>query len=189
MAPPRKDLKGNIFGDLTVEKINRITPKGEAYWECRCICGGTHTVRSSHLVAGNVYRCRLCRFLGRCKGRGRMSKRYWNQVIRGAERRNLSVVLSSEEAYALYLKQNNECALTGVPITFSYKSSGTDSTASLDRIDSARGYVVDNVQWIHKDVNRMKMDLSEDKLLEWCTLLLSYRKAHDAHHNSRINQK
>ena len=34
-------------------------------------------------------------------------------------------------------------------------------TASLDRIDSKKGYIEGNVQWVHKNVNKMKMDLDE----------------------------
>lgn len=39
-------------------------------------------------------------------------------------------------------------------------------TASLDRIDGARGYVEGNVWWVHKDVNVMKMDLEVDYFVD-----------------------
>ena len=31
-------------------------------------------------------------------------------------------------------------------------------TASLDRIDSTKGYVRGNIQWVHKDINWFKRD-------------------------------
>jgi hypothetical protein len=44
-------------------------------------------------------------------------------------------------------------------------------TASLDRIDSSKGYFKGNVQWIHKDLNVMKMDLTEEKFIDYCKLV------------------
>ena len=45
-------------------------------------------------------------------------------------------------------------------------------TASLDRIDSNKGYTIDNVQWVHKDINKMKMDLEEDVFIDNCKLII-----------------
>ena len=33
---------------------------------------------------------------------------------------------------------------------------------------SSEGYIENNVQWVHKHVNRMKSDKSDDEFLEWC---------------------
>ena len=49
-------------------------------------------------------------------------------------------------------------------------------TASLDRIDSTRGYTVDNIQWIHKDLNRMKWNLPNDYFINICTLVANHNK-------------
>lgn len=70
--------------------------------------------------------------------------------------------------YAADLKerQGGACALTGVPLTFDGAYSGID--ASLDRIDSTRGYVVGNVQWVHKAINMMKGTLKEPEFVKWC---------------------
>jgi hypothetical protein len=44
-------------------------------------------------------------------------------------------------------------------------------TASLDRIDSKLGYNINNIQWVHKDVNTIKWDLSHDKFIEICQII------------------
>jgi peroxiredoxin family protein len=49
-------------------------------------------------------------------------------------------------------------------------------TASLDRKDSSKGYTKDNIQWIHKDLQKMKMDMPEDKFINWCNLIIENRK-------------
>ena len=52
----------------------------------------------------------------------------------------------------------------------------TCNNHSLDRIDSKKGYVKGNVQWVHKTVNRLKMDLSEEELMYWCNLIVRSAK-------------
>ena len=41
-------------------------------------------------------------------------------------------------------------------------------TASLDRKDSSLGYTLDNIQWVHRTVNKIKLDLQQDEFVEWC---------------------
>ena len=69
----------------------------------------------------------------------------------------------------LYLQQNRKCNLTGLALCF--KQNGEPQTASLDRIDSSRGYVEGNVQWVHKDINNMKQDYSMNEFLTYCKLI------------------
>lgn len=44
-------------------------------------------------------------------------------------------------------------------------------TASLDRIDSSKGYTEDNVWWINKHVNIMKNVYELDYFLDICSLI------------------
>ena len=46
---------------------------------------------------------------------------------------------------------------------------------SLDRIDSSKGYTKDNVQWLHKDVNNLKMDFDQKEFLEWCKKIVKHK--------------
>jgi len=41
-------------------------------------------------------------------------------------------------------------------------------TASLDRIDSSKGYIEENVHWVHKRINVMKGNMSEQEFLNFC---------------------
>lgn len=45
---------------------------------------------------------------------------------------------------------------------------GSTTTASLDRIDSSSGYGLENIQWLHKDINIMKNVHSQDYFLSLC---------------------
>lgn len=84
--------------------------------------------------------------------------------------------LTIEHAWSLFEGQNGRCALTNEPIRFESQSSrrkGKVQTASLDRIDSSKGYVEGNVWWVHKDVNRMKNDFPLDRFLDVCRKVAS----------------
>ena len=106
------------------------------------------------------------------KGCGELSGSYWYAVKSGANARNLDVEVTIEEAWELYENQNRKCALSGLDISFTETvQRKNDTTASLDRIDSSRGYVPGNIQWVHKTVNRMKTDLTQEEFIKFCKLI------------------
>ena len=86
----------------------------------------------------------------------------------------MELSITIEDAWNKYLQQNGKCALSGVDIMLRGQEMGISSkyvhkktTASLDRIDSSLGYTIDNIQWIHKDLNQMKSDRSMETFLYW----------------------
>ena len=108
------------------------------------------------------------------KGHGEISGRYWHTTYVKAIERELKFEISIEYAWDLFLKQNRRCALTGVLLEFrnsNYKRKKVMLVASLDRIDSSKGYSIGNVQWIHKDINKMKQSFSQDYFKEMCILV------------------
>jgi len=52
------DLKGQKFGRLTVLRDSGQRTNGKIMWVCRCICGDTVNVRSSHLIGGQIQSCK-----------------------------------------------------------------------------------------------------------------------------------
>lgn len=106
---------------------------------------------------------------------GDISGTYLYRLKRNAELRDLEFTVTLEHLWELLQKQEFKCALTGLPISVSFKSTAK-YTASVDRIDSAKGYVECNVQWVHKDVNKMKLDLSESRFFELCRLVVENGK-------------
>ncbi len=94
-------------------------------------------------------------------------KASWASINSGAASRGLEMLIDREFLRELFDKQNGLCSLTGEPLTFKGESHDK-TTASLDRIDSSRGYVPDNVQWVHREVNIMKLDHEQSKFIELC---------------------
>jgi len=50
------------------------------------------------------------------------------------------------------------------------------NTASLDRIDCNKSYSIENIQWVHKDVNIMRNAYSIDRFVEICKLVSEKHK-------------
>lgn len=171
------DLSGEKFDFLTVVELScRDKLKGKTYWRCICDCGEERVVDSSVLKSKTVIaRCSFCKIKAdkelRWKGYGEISGDFYSSIIRGAKSRKIDFNVSIEELWDLFLRQDRRCALTGQEIVLSAGKKLGKSTASLDRIDSKIGYNTDNVQWIHKDINIIKGDFSQEYFIKLCHLI------------------
>lgn len=100
-------------------------------------------------------------------------------IKRGARDRNLEFLVSIEYLWQLFEKQQGKCALSGINIEFKkfgYKIDRKTQTASLDRIDSSKGYIEGNVQWVHKRINRMKGNMTDEQFIGWCQKVVNNNK-------------
>lgn len=99
---------------------------------------------------------------------------------RKAKERDLEWSLDPKYLWELYLAQGGKCAISGVPILLTTKIDQNNNldrsehTASLDRIDNSVGYVVGNVQWVHKTINRIRRELTITDFVKWCKLVSEY---------------
>lgn len=93
----------------------------------------------------------------------------------GAKKRKIDFMITMEDTWDIFENQNKKCALTGIPLKFR-KGMNREQTASLDRIDSAKPYTKDNVQWVHKEINRMKGALLDDEFIEYCKKVVLWNK-------------
>lgn len=181
---------GQRCGIWTVQGQGTSNKRG-ARWRCICDCGTERDVPSAALTNGKSASCgclsKARLFEVKWKGVGELGRDRWSAIVRGAQQRNLCVEVSIDDVWELFLKQNRQCALSNLPLTMfeyttrynqydynKYKNDGPhkgrriNGTASLDRIDSSKGYTLDNIQWIHKDLNTMKMAFDQKYFLEMC---------------------
>lgn len=78
--------------------------------------------------------------------------------------------------WEIFLKQGKKCALTGEILYFSpIQTDRKKSNASLDRIDSSKGYTENNIQWVLKNINLMKRELSDKDFIEICRKVVQYK--------------
>ncbi len=93
--------------------------------------------------------------------------RYW-KTRNTAIKRGLDFTLTMDDLEDLFQKQDQRCPYTGWKLTFASSTTAYDGTASLDRIDSSKGYVKGNVQWVNKHVNLMKNAHTHEDFVELC---------------------
>jgi len=171
------DIQGKQFEKWTVVVEDIENKSKNTYWRCVCECGAEASVDGSHLRKGKSVSCRKC---SGSKHKGKLNSRVWCRARYGAKKRGYKFAISKLHLYDLfYKKQEEKCALTGVSLHIANTVEGDkrgESTASLDRIDSSFGYVKGNVQWVHKEINKMKMDLKEDRFIELCGLVAKYKR-------------
>jgi len=189
----QKNLLGNVYGRLTVTKYSRLDNSQKAMWMCLCQCGNLKEVRSSDLISNKIKSCGcLLSETSRenvkishkkypksynYKGIGDLTGSYIRRIKHHALIKHREYNLTKEYMWDLFLRQNKKCALTGLDIWFGIstkeKTHGKkEQTASLDRIDSSKGYVEGNVQWVHKDINNIKQDYSVEELVKYCKLIV-----------------
>lgn len=158
-------------------------------------CGKDYKIRKT------AYRdprtCRVCRFkasnrasLGAHRGVGDLSKTFYNYFRHTAKKRGIDWGVSIEHLWELAVKQEFKCQMTGLDIVFptitdahgNYScdekaltkirlGSGKVNVASLDRIDSYKGYIEGNVQWVCKWINIMKNGLENEEFIHLCHLV------------------
>lgn len=107
-------------------------------------------------------------------GVGNLSYGLYARYKANAEKRNLNFDVDIDFLWSLYLEQKGSCKVSGLPIIFPKKAKNRiDGTASLDRINCNIGYRVGNLQWVHKDINQMRSNLSIEELKYWCNLVIN----------------
>lgn len=176
------DLVGRKVGLLTVLKFcgSKFTSgKLRRYYLATCKCGNEKVVSANALQRGLCKSCGCLRKRKGCDnpkwtGYGEISGNNWDYIITrcnrtwGGKKRKSKIPLkiTIKDAWQLFLAQDRKCALTGLDLIF-----GEDRTASLDRIDSKKGYILGNLQWVHKDINRMKQCFSQDVFIQYCKMV------------------
>ena len=179
------DIVGKKFSMLTVEKYDGIrtsSNRKKHFYVCKCECGVYNTVGRDTLIGFGTKSCGCLNHKKGSdnrgwKGVGEISGYYWSRLRCGAIHRNIKFEVDIEYAWELWESQNGRCALTNLPICLlEDKKSEHNRTASLDRIDNSIGYTRGNIQWVHKDINRIKSNLSQDRFIELCFLIEKTRE-------------
>ena len=95
------------------------------------------------------------------------------QTIINARKQNLIFDLKIEDLWILFENQKGLCAISKLPIFFAKRDAKEPyiRSASIDRIDSSKGYTLENVQWTHRIINRMKWDLIQSQFIEYCKII------------------
>jgi hypothetical protein len=164
-----------------IECPTRISkPHGWKEWfvKIKCDCGTVKSVRCGRWLKKDFQKCRGCQLIGAnnyaWNGYGEINGQVFCKIRLNAKRLGILCTVSKKYLWELFLKQNRKCSLSGLDLKFRLNNS--EQTASLDRIDSSKGYVDGNVQWIHKCINIMKNGFSEDDFLRFCKRVYEHNR-------------
>lgn len=176
-----KELLNKRFGMLVAIELLGEYRNHNSVYKCICDCGNTVEVLTGNLKSGGSKSCGCVRYQSgensmSWKGHKELSGRYYCIVKANAASRNINFNISIEYLYNLFIAQDRKCALTGTELILSTKA---NQTASVDRINSDLGYIEGNVQWVHKDVNIMKMYFNQDYFIETCCKIAKNKRGYN----------
>lgn len=170
---------GDRVGRLTVAKKIKRDGKNSVYWECLCDCGNNKKIiLSGCAIKNNKPKSCGCsknpigKMHYKYSGYKDMSGKFFYRIKKNAEVRNIEFKITKKQIWDLLKQQDNKCALSGMDLHFGvnskFKEKKIECTASLDRIDNTKGYIKENVQWLHKHINIMKRNHSQKYFLDIC---------------------
>ena len=168
---PSKDLTGQIFGKLTVDGFSHIKQyangRTQAMWNVTCSCGTKKTVYGNNMLNGSVRACGCLRKEGFNKkeyGEASFNSRY-GMYKKSAERRSFEFNLTKEEFKSLVLQNCSYCGSAPSNVHQATHCNGSFVGNGVDRVNSLKGYTVENCVPCCKKCNHMKLNYSVDEFI------------------------
>lgn len=164
------------FGKLLILNKDKTNSHGETYFNCLCDCGKTVSLIKRNILTAK--QCKYCSFKKGRKSYKDISLTYWNVLARGASIRGTEFEITIEYAWEIWEKQQGKCAISGVQLNLIASQAKCNKilrTASVDRIDSSKGYIKGNIQWVHKEVNDLKSNWNEKDFINWIKIIYEYQ--------------
>lgn len=164
---------GEVYGDWTLVDISVDPKHGLKVYKCQCKCG--RYIKKKYIELNSKIKVEGCGYCRTEIGYEDISNRYFNAIKKGASSRNIEFNITIQDIWDQYIKQNRKCFYTGTEIIFERKPLRNrgliNQTASIDRIDSTKGYTKDNIHIVHKSINVMKSSLSSDDFIQLCNIV------------------
>ncbi len=159
MQGQRAQLVGKTFERLTVIRRAGSDPRGNALWECKCVCGGTKVAGSVRLIGGHVRSCGCliadqCRAMVKAKDqRGEKNPRYRHGKF-GTRIHKIwdGMIQRCYNPKSKDFKHWGERGIVTCPewrdfINFYRDMGDAPEGKSLGRIDNNAGYSKNNCRW------------------------------------------
>ena len=98
---------------------------------------------------------------------------YLNHLRLKAKGRKGTTSITTADLIRLWEAQGGKCALTGWQMTMTRRVGIVRTNASIDRIDSSKGYTLDNIQLVCVVANKAKFDLNQEEFVKLCRSVLA----------------
>jgi hypothetical protein len=167
------NITGKKFGNLLAVEYSH-TNKIE-YWKFECeLCNEIGIRRKPDVMRGKTTSCGCQKNVGLKNGQwlgyNEIDGRIFGHYKKNAKKRGIEFDITIKDMYDQFLVQNKKCPYTNYDLILSASSMcrRTPKNASLDRIDSNKGYLKGNIQWVYKKINILKNDLSHHEFIDLC---------------------
>ena len=172
------DVSNKSFNRLKAIKRVYLADKRRAYWLFKCKCGKNKILQLTNVKSGHTKSCgcfnhKKGNLSHHWSGYKDISGDFFGHIKKGAESRNIQFTITIKDLWKLFIKQDKKCSLSGVDLYFPKqgKANRASGNISLDRINSKKGYIKGNIQWVHKTINKIKQTLSNKEFIQWCKII------------------
>lgn len=153
---------GQRIGFLTIIEYSK-NAAGKPCCLCRCECGKLTKKKTYMLTNSNWFSCGCVKMVPKCEYKI-VTPSHFYDIKKGAAKRDLEFTITPRYILDIWYKQKGKCKLTGKALILNHR----ERTASLDRIDSSKGYIRGNVQWINKNLQFVKGALLDEDFIKIC---------------------
>lgn len=177
------NLIGMTFGFLKVLSLkDEKNDRGELLWDCQCVCGEQHVVKSEHLTNNLVNSCGCKSGTLRSRKLSKPTEQVainsiWHQYKYGAKNRNLDFSLSLDDVKNFIFKNCHYCGNDLIAEFVIKYITGNKIVRynGIDRVDAALGYSLTNCVTCCKMCNAAKSDYSVTEFLDWAKQLIKHQ--------------
>lgn len=184
----RIKMEGKTFPQGTKVLKFLYHKNDQSYYLCKCTECGNEYRQDGYSTRIGRQGCKYCRtrkdwspeIINEPVEVGDITRQWWAKRIiqvvkkRRKTRPEFEYNIDMKYAWDILVEQDNKCAYTKLPLEFPKDAIG--GTASLDRIDSSKGYVKGNIQWVHTNVNNMKGALTHNEFINICKKITDENK-------------
>lgn len=165
-----KKLEGLRFGKLVALRIYGRHHTGQNLWVCKCDCGNIKNVTASRLIKGDTRSCGCLKSenLSARKEPGHAAISLSHQQYKkGATRRNLSFSLTREQFIDIVTKDCFYCGDSPSIKAVAPGNNGYFIRNGIDRVDSSKGYYIENCVPCCTICNRAKSNTDMQGFIDW----------------------
>jgi hypothetical protein len=165
------DLTDKKFGRLTVIKKDNNKYK-RIRWLCKCDCGKEKTVFGEDLKNGHTQSCGCYKKEMQSLPFGESNaNKLFNKYKRMANQRKVIFELSKENFFELTKQDCFYCGKIPSSIAKGIRTNGYYIYNGIDRIDSNKGYTIENTVACCGRCNEAKMAETQEDFFEWIKIV------------------
>ena len=185
-----KEIIGHKFGKLTVLNTSETRGnRGQIRYDCICDCGNTHTVSGESIRSGKSKSCGCLKkaYIPKTFNPNRehaiLKVQYSHLKRRNNKIDSNTKCITFENFYTLSKSKCHYCGLEHSKTLLDRTNETKDTKLisdtivcvnGIDRVDSSKGYVEDNVVPCCKYCNTAKNTMSRDEFFKWIKRVYEY---------------